>query len=172
MSQVAILHCGSEVEPHLDQKSMQELSSSGSCHSRLQELLQVQRVQPGPSYDHPSSHSCHSYQLCHSCLSQGAMMTAQVMITGPGGQRTQARALIDLGAAMTLVSSRITQRINLPLTKANLAFTGIQGTPCKVSKHLTTFVTSSSQVDQTQVTLPAAAVVQKVTDDLPGDFLN
>ena len=94
------------------------------------------------------------------------MMTAQVMITGPGGQRMLARALIDPGAAMTLVSSRVTQMLNLPLTKANLAFTGVQGTPCKTARHLTTFVISPLQVNQTQVTL-SAAVVQKVTDNLP-----
>ena len=78
----------------------------------------------------------------------------------------QARALIDPGAAMTLVSSRITQLFSLPLTKANLAFKGVQGTPCKTARHLTTFVISPLQVNQTQVTL-SAAMVQKVTDNLP-----
>ena len=94
------------------------------------------------------------------------MMTAQVLISGPGGQKTQARALIDPGAAMTLISSRITQHLHLPLTKANLAFSGVQGTPCKPAKHLTQLVISPLQVGEPQVTL-TAAVVSKVTDDLP-----
>ena len=94
------------------------------------------------------------------------MMTAQVLISGPGGQKTQARALIDPGAAMTLVSSRIAQHLHLPLTRANLAFSGVQGTPCKPSHHLTKLLLSPLQVGQPQVNL-TAAVVSKVTDNLP-----
>ena len=67
---------------------------------------------------------------------------------------------------MTLISSRIAQHLHLTLTKANLAFSDVQGTPCKAAKHLTHFVVSPLQADHTQVT-PTAAVVQKVTENLP-----
>ena len=63
------------------------------------------------------------------------MMTAQVMISGPGGQQVSARALIDSGAGMSLVSHRVSQLLHLPLTKNHLKFSGVQGTPCKPSKH-------------------------------------
>ena len=94
------------------------------------------------------------------------MMTAQVLISGPGGQKTQARALIDPGAAMTLISSGITQYLHLPLTKSNLTFSGVQGTPCKPAQHLTQVVVSPLQAGQPKVTL-TVAVVSKVTDNLP-----
>ena len=63
------------------------------------------------------------------------MMTAQVHLTGPGGQHLQARALIDPGARISLVSSRVAQLLHLPLTRTTMQFSGVQGTPCKSSKH-------------------------------------
>ena len=67
---------------------------------------------------------------------------------------------------MTLISNRVAQTLHLPLTKANLAFSGVQGTPCKAAKHLTQCIVSPLQAEQKQVTL-TAAVVQTVTDNLP-----
>ena len=67
---------------------------------------------------------------------------------------------------MTLISNRVAQTLHLPLTKANLAFSGVQGTPCKAAKHLTQCIVSPLQAGQKQVTL-TAAVVETVTDNLP-----
>ena len=53
------------------------------------------------------------------------MMTAQVLLTGPGGQQIQARALIDPGAGISLVSSRVAQLLHLPLTKTSMQFSGV-----------------------------------------------
>ena len=94
------------------------------------------------------------------------MMTALVKATGPEDQEMPARPLVDSGAAMTLVTNRVAKTLNLPLTKANLAFTGVQGTPCKTAHYITTLVISPLQGSQKKVTL-TAAVVQKVTDNLP-----
>ena len=94
------------------------------------------------------------------------MMTAQVTISGPGGHQVSARALIDSGAGMSLVSHRISQLLNLPLTKNHLKFSGVQGTPCKPSKHMIMFTLSPMQADQPRVQVKAA-VVPTVTVDLP-----
>ena len=99
------------------------------------------------------------------------MMTAQVMISGPGGHQVSARALIDSGAGMSLVSHRISQQLNLPLTKNHLQFSGVQGTPCKPSRHMTCFNLSPMQADLPKV-LVKAAVVPTVTVDLPTRELN
>ena len=93
------------------------------------------------------------------------MMTAQVLLTGPRGVKTQARALIDPGAGISLVSSKIAQALNLPLTKTNLQFSGVQGTPCKSAKHITQLSLSSLQGSQA-VTV-RAAVVSTVTNNIP-----
>ena len=99
------------------------------------------------------------------------MMTAQVHITGPGGQRMPARALIDSGAGLSLVSSRVAQLLQLKLRKADLQFSGVQGTPCKAAKHITNLSISPMQANSPSIQL-AAAVVSTVTNDLPTQDLS
>ena len=92
-------------------------------------------------------------------------MTAQVLLTGPRGQSVQARAFIDPGAAMSLVSSKIAQKLHLPLEKANLQFSAVLDTPCKTVKHLANLSISSLQGENS---VPVrAAVVSTVTGDIP-----
>ena len=93
------------------------------------------------------------------------MMTAQVILSGPGRHEIQARALIDPRAGISLVSSRIAQRLNLPLTRTSMQFSGVQGTPCKSAKHLAKLALSPLQGDH-QVHVQAA-VVSTVTNDIP-----
>ena len=99
------------------------------------------------------------------------MMTAQVTLSGPGGQQLPARALIDPGAGISLVSSRVAQLLHLPLTKTTLQFSGVQGTPCKASKHIAQLSLSPLQVDHPKVSIKAA-VVATVTNDLPTQELS
>ena len=108
----------------------------------------------------------HSSSGAHSQVPDALMMTAQVIISGPGGQQVSTRALIDSGAGMSLVSHRLSQQLNLPLTRNNLQFTGVQGAPCKPSRHMTNFHLSPMHTDQPQV-LVQALVVPTVTVDLP-----
>ena len=109
--------------------------------------------------------------VASSQVPDALMMTAQVLLTGPGGQQTQARALIDPGAGISLVSSRVAQLLHLPLTKTSMQFSGVQGTPCKSAKHLANLFLSSLQGDQPQVQLQAA-VVSTVTNDLPAQEIS
>ena len=99
------------------------------------------------------------------------MMTAQVSLSGPGGQQLPARALIDPGAGISLVSSRVAQLLHLPLTRTTLQFSGVQRTPCKASKHIAQLSLSPLQVDHPKV-LIKAAVVSTVTNDLPTQELS
>ena len=108
----------------------------------------------------------HSSSGATSQVPDALMMTAQVMISGPGGHQVSARALIDSGAGMSLVSHRVSQLLNLPLTRNHLQFSGVQGTPCKPSRHITHFNISPMQADLPKV-LVKAAVVPTVTVDLP-----
>ena len=96
------------------------------------------------------------------------MMTAQVTLSGPGGQQLPARALIDPGAGISLVSSRVAQLLHLTLTKTTLQFSGVQGTPCKASKHIAQLSLSPLHP---KVSIKAA-VVATVTNDLPTQELS
>ena len=98
-------------------------------------------------------------------IQDSLLMTAQVLLHGPGGQKIKARAFIDPGAAMSLISSKVAQQLHLPLSKANLQFSAILATPCKSVKHLTHLSISPLQGGQS---IPVrAAVVPQVTEDIP-----
>ena len=120
-----------------------------------------------------------SHKLCYNCLAPGhrtndcrnprrvpvviIMMTSQVVLEGPKGQRMVVRALLDSGASMSLVSARAAQRLQLPRTQTHITFSGVQGTPAKPTNSLVTIAVSANQ-PTLQI---SAAVVQKVTCDLP-----
>ena len=60
------------------------------------------------------------------------LMTAEVLLKGPGGHELKARAFLDPGAAISLISSRVTQILDLPLEPNRVRFSAVQGTPCNI----------------------------------------
>ena len=134
----------------------------------------IHQANSTPSTSTPSS--TQSNQVNHSSrpkaqMPDALMMTAQVHITGPGGCRMPARALIDSGAGLSLVSNRVAQLLQLKLRKADLQFSGVQGTPCKAAKHITHLSISPMQANIPSIQL-TAAVVSTVTNDLPTQDLS
>ena len=71
-----------------------------------------------------------------SQLPDALMTTAQVLLVGPRGQEVKARALIDSGAGLSIVSSRIAKILDLPLESTRLQLSLVQGEPSKVIKHI------------------------------------
>ena len=128
-----------------------------------------------------SKYKCHECRLPHSItlhppqsplvavvspeLEAATMMTAQVLLTGPRGNSIKARAMIDPGAAISLITSKAAQQLNLPLTKANLRFSGVSGAPCKPAKHCTEM--EISNLEGTKTLQLKAAVVPIVTELIP-----
>ena len=94
------------------------------------------------------------------------MTTAQVLISGPNGEEIKARALIDSGAGLSLVSRRVAQILNLPLEPAKLQLSAVQGEISKPLKHVTMLHISPLQNRQKKI-LCKPAVTQMVTSDLP-----
>ena len=92
-------------------------------------------------------------------------MTAEVLLKGPGGHELKARAFIDPGAGLSLISSRVVQILELPLESSRTSFTTIQGTECQGSKHLTS-VTISPLHSKLDIKC-RPAVVQTVTEKIP-----
>ena len=93
------------------------------------------------------------------------LMTAEVLLKGPGGHELKARAFLDPGAAISLISSRVTQILDLPLEPNRVRFSAVQGTPCKGSKYLTSVTISPLHTKQEIQCRPA--VVQTVTEEIP-----
>ena len=94
------------------------------------------------------------------------MTTAQVLLVGPRGQEIKARALIDSGAGLSLISHKVAQNLGLPLSPSKLQLSGIQGTSCKPANFLTTLTISPLHNREKKIQC-TPAVVQVVTSDLP-----
>ena len=94
------------------------------------------------------------------------MTTAHVLLIGPRGQEIKARALIDSGAGLSLVSHKVAQTLGLPLSPSKLQLSGVQATTCRPAKFLTSLVISplNNRLRRIQCT---PAVVQVVTANLP-----
>ena len=107
------------------------------------------------------------------------MTTAQVLLIGPRGQELKARALIDSGAGLSLISHKVAQTLGLPLTPNKLQISGVQGISGKPAKFLTHLVISPllthlviSPLHNRQKRIQCTPVVlPKVTGDLPPEQL-
>ena len=101
-------------------------------------------------------------QALPSCL----MMTSQVLVKGPDGRQMRARALLDSGASMSLLSNRVAQTLQLPRRATNVTFSGAKATPLQGSQSITQVSLCPMTTDQPILSV-TAAIVPKVTCDLP-----
>ena len=96
----------------------------------------------------------------------GLMGTVQLLLRGPQGQELKARALLDFGAGISLISKKVAQQLGLPMTTNHREYTGVQETPCPSSNYSTTLILSPLLDRNKQITCQPA-IVQTVTSDLP-----
>ena len=94
------------------------------------------------------------------------MTTAQLLLIGPNGEELKARALIDSGAGISLVTHRVAQILNLPLEPARLQLSVAQGETTKPLKHLT-FLKLSPLHNRSLKMSCHPAVASAVTSNLP-----
>ena len=92
--------------------------------------------------------------------------TAEVLLTGPTGQSVRARALIDTGAGLSIISQQLTQKLSLPLDPLNLRLTTVQGETSQPLRHITSVIISSL-IDPSKKLTCTPAVAPQVTGDLP-----
>ena len=107
----------------------------------------------------------HSTATSHQ-VPDALMTTAQLLLIGPHGEELEARALIDSGAGISLVTQRVTQLLNLPLEPARLRLSVAQGETTKPLKHLTSL--HLSPLHDRSIKMPChPAVASAVTSNLP-----
>ena len=102
-------------------------------------------------------------------LPDALLMTAMVVLKGPQGQQLQARAFLDPGAGLSLISSRVAHLLELPLESSRTAFTTVQGTQCQGSRYITNLTISPLHSSRDFQCRPA--VVQTVTEKIPNKML-
>ena len=110
----------------------------------------------------PSVNSLSSSQQVPDAL----LTTAEVLLLGPNGEELKARALIDSGAGISLVTNRVAQLLNLPLEPARLQLTVAQGKVTKPLKHVTNLQISPLH-DRTLKMPCLPAVADTVTAIIP-----
>ena len=119
-------------------------------------------VRPVNSASVSDSHNSHRRQKL--------LMTGRVRITGPTGVSTVVTALLDSGAAMSVVSKRVTKALQLRPTNEWVTLTGIEG-PNLSTPRPTAWFTVSSELTGDWHSSIQAAVLPKVTADLPSRHL-
>ena len=78
----------------------------------------------------------HATTICRQ-LPDALMTTAQLLLVGPNGTVLKARALIDSGAGISMVTLRAAQNINLALQPAELHLAVVQGEVSTPLKYIT-----------------------------------
>ena len=93
-------------------------------------------------------------------------MTCQVKLTGPTGKTMIARALLDSGATMSLITNKAMRTLALKKSKTCVSIKGVQNSESAPAHCLTNFVLSPMQ--NAGLAFPVvAAAVPEVTCDLP-----
>ena len=98
-------------------------------------------------------------------LPDALLMTAEVLLKGPGGHEMKARAFLDPGAGVSLISSRVVQILELPTTKSKTSFSTVQETECQGSHQITSVIISPLHKKMEIHCTPA--VVKTVTGEIP-----
>ena len=94
------------------------------------------------------------------------MATANLKLIGPGGEEVRARALIDPGAGISLVTNRIAQLLHLPLEPTKLRLSFAQGETGKPLKYITSLYLSPLHNKSIKL-ICRPAVTSTVTANLP-----
>ena len=141
--------------------------ATADCTSRF-------RCQDCKQMHHTSLHKNNSVQVTPIVsrsrqLPDALLMTAEVLLIGPSGQQLKARAFLDPGAGLSIVSSRVTRMLKLSLDPSEISFTTVQGTHCQGSSYLTDLVIASLHSSKKFDCRPA--VVKTVTNNIPNRLL-
>ena len=97
-----------------------------------------------------------------SCL----MMTSKVRLQGPNGRSMIARALLDSGSSVSMLSNQVAQTLQLPKQATSISFSGAQDTPLQGAKYLTS-VDLCTTLSSDPITSLTTAIVPRVTCNLP-----
>ena len=93
------------------------------------------------------------------------LMTCQVYLTTAGGKRIQARAMLDSGAAISVMSSRLMNQLQLPKSKEYIKVSGVESQPDSPPRPTANISVSSVSTGWSAAV--KVVVLPKVTVDLP-----
>ena len=94
------------------------------------------------------------------------LMTSQVLLTGPSGKSVVARALLDSGATLSLLTRQTMAALELEPSDVSVKVTGVENTTTSGACPLATFAISSLHRPKEKMEM-VAAVVAQATGTLP-----
>ena len=114
-----------------------------------------------------------SASVSHTCVSpgtnppkkEGLLMTSQVKLTGPKGETAIVTAMIDSGASVPVLASRVMSQLQLKPLDEWLTLTGIEGQSSPTPRPTAWVTVSSLSSDWSKVV--KATILPKVTSDMP-----
>ena len=146
----------------VDCRSLARCRSCGGRHHNL-----VHREQGAPPPTNVATVNCNSMSSkSASPIPSFLTMTSQVLVKGPGGRQMVARALLDTGATMSMVSSRVARTLQLPHQGPRVTITGLKDMTDNDSHPLVKLALCPVHPDKPVISMLAASV-PKVAGDLP-----
>ena len=126
--------CGKRHHTTLHQDNLTSRDSHGASENKgsLQALTESTASVSAVSTN--SSESAKS-TLPHPTL----VMTGQVFVESASGQHAHARALLDSGATLLLITSKLAHQLQLPKELCSLSLTGVTGTTNGTTSHMVSF---------------------------------
>ena len=94
------------------------------------------------------------------------MMTSHVILTGPTGTSTVARALLDSGSTLSILSTKVMKTLALKKSRQQTYITGVGATPSSAAPCSMAKVNLSSDYQHWSKDI-TVAVMDKVTSDIP-----
>ena len=133
-----------------------------SCRGLHNSLLH----QEHSAASHPTVFTANAATTTEPQLKPNLMMTSQTLITGPTGITMMARALLDSGLSLSIISTKAMRTLQLKQLGTSVFIDGVGATSASKSSPLCT-ITLSSKYKQDWRQEITAAVMQQVTRDLP-----
>jgi len=146
----------------------------GQKHHTTIHQKEAAKSTPSDSTSTTPSASADTHVLQVSCRTQltnsGVLLaTAQVLAISSNGETIKARALIDQGSEISLVTERLVQILHLPRTSSTIPLTRIGAQRSNTTKGLTHF-TVRSHSNNFEINI-SAYILPKLTSSLPStDF--
>ena len=125
----------------------------------------TESIPDGLSFRPPHSETIVSSNVATEDKSTSLLMTCQVLVQGPNGNTTKARALLDTGSTVSLITERVAQSLRLHRTPNNITVAGIAGSAggssqSSVHLHLSSMFSPDDKIPVTALT------IQKITSEL------
>ena len=142
----------------------------GNCQKKHNTLLHEDRNSPSiptsTTYQVNSAIHQANTEEEEASMTENLLMTSQVILTGPSGTTLTARALLDSGSTLSIISTKVMKILSLKKTGKTVSIKGV-GKSATTSNHPVSQVTLSSGYQKTWSREITITGMDKVTRELP-----